>query len=204
MMMYSTPITTKTTVAAATAFTTPLTAKQEKSNLEHEILDQVSRMTIVEQQIKTPMMQTPIMVRKRRPSCVTPPRPDDRQKVAKVQSIYISERMKDEPPMIPADLENPNSRSTNPFRTIQSLSNKQCNFSSSFASPPQSGYVSKINLDFFPRIEDSSRETSSRDITLKTAMRCSMAREMPNLGESPVQARSLRMRRPRYDVVFQG
>ena len=48
------------------------------------------------------------------------------------------------------------------------------------------------------------RKDRQTDITLKTAMRCSMAREMPNLGESPVQARTLRMRRPRYDVVFQG
>ena len=197
-MMYSTPVTTKTVTAAAT-FSTPLTATQKSSNDEHEILNQVSRMTLVEQ-IKTPMQQTPIMIRKRRPSCVTPPRPDDRQKTAKVQSMYISERMKDDPPMIPADLENPPNSSTNPFRTIQSLA-KPCHLSS-FASPPVSGCVSKINLDFVPGIEHSSRET--KDINLKMAMRCSMAREMPNLGESPVQARALKMRRPRYDVIFQG
>ena len=196
-MMYSTPVTTKNVTAAAAAFSTPLTATQ-KSNDEHEILNQVSRMTLVEH-IKTPMQQTPIIVRKRRPSCVTPPRPDDRQKTAKIQSMYISKRMKDDPPMIPADLENPSS-STNPFRTIQTLA-KPCHLSS-FASPPESGCVSKINLDFVIGVEDSSRET--KDINLKMAMRCSMAREMPNLGESPVQPRALKMRRPRYDVIFQG
>lgn len=183
--MFSTPMTTKKTAS----FATPLHMTQEELG-EREILNQVSHMTLEQ---KTPM-RTPIMVRKQRSSCETTPRLNERQPTNKLRSTFIDQRMRTDPPMIPADLENP-SNNTNPFKTIQS-------HFTSFTSPPDNGCVSEVNLNFISRLQDSSRE--SNDMNLTMAMRCNMAREVPNLESSPVQARALKMRRPRYDIVFHG
>jgi hypothetical protein len=123
--------------------------------VEYGILEQVSRMTLEEPQTPRAPFQTPI-VRKRKPSCVTPPRGHVISKIETSLTTPVasnSSRLKNHrelPPLLPNDFEMEGSADHNPFTRHKPMH-----------SPATR--VSNINLDFFSTfLEDDNKEELPR------------------------------------------